>query len=105
MCVGNFGEGGDESGIDDVLVGYVGEDTEGSYGGYRKHFVTMFFCSDSMHAKEEAESEMVNTLARWWGLLSPTISTAAYLVASMLPILASFENSGIACESLRRCII
>lgn len=41
MCVGDFGEGGDESGIDDVFVDYVGENTEGGYEGYRKHLGTI----------------------------------------------------------------
>lgn len=37
MCVGDFGEWGDEGGIDDIFVEYNGDDTEGDYGGYRKH--------------------------------------------------------------------
>ena len=31
MCIGNFGERGYESGIDDVFVDYIGEDTEYGY--------------------------------------------------------------------------
>ena len=38
MCVGEFGEGGDESGIDDVSVKYEAKGREGGYDGYRKHF-------------------------------------------------------------------
>lgn len=41
MCVGEFGEGGDESGIDDVSVNYEAESREGGYDGYRKHFGTI----------------------------------------------------------------
>lgn len=43
MCVGDFGEGGDEGGVDDVLVDYIGNDTEGDYGGYRKHVGMILF--------------------------------------------------------------
>lgn len=43
MCVGDFGEGGDEGGVDDVLVDYIGNDTDGDYGGYRKHIGMILF--------------------------------------------------------------
>lgn len=34
MCVGDFGEGGDEGGMDDVFVKYVRDNTKGGYGAY-----------------------------------------------------------------------
>ena len=33
MCVGDFREWGDECGIEDEFVYYIGDDTEGDYGG------------------------------------------------------------------------
>lgn len=45
MCAGDFGEGGDEGGIDDVFVYYVGDYTNGGYGGYRKHLGMILFAS------------------------------------------------------------
>ena len=37
MCVGDFGERGDACGIDDILVYYIGDYTNGSHGSYGKH--------------------------------------------------------------------
>ena len=37
MCVGDFGEWGDEGGVDDISVDYEKDDTESDYRCYRKH--------------------------------------------------------------------
>ena len=43
MCVGDFGERGYESGMEDIFVDKRGHDTEGGYGAYRKHLVQVPF--------------------------------------------------------------
>ncbi len=58
MCVGDFGEGGDEGRMDDVFVDYIGDNTEGGYGGYRKHLGTVHLYSSSIQLRGEIGKEM-----------------------------------------------
>ena len=83
MCVGDFGERGDESRIEDVLVDYVGDKAEASYGGYGKH-LRNDFCVLSAHTnltfkvnsqvfeREEKYHKFVSVIVGL--LLSPTLS-------------------------------
>lgn len=67
MCVGDFGEGGDEGRVDDVFVDYIGENTESGYGGYRKHLGIVLFAQFNILEpmfKGRRRSGIVNS-SRW----------------------------------------
>lgn len=92
MCIGDFRERGDEGGIDNVLVYYIGDYTNGSYGGYGKHLATILFariqCLSLLihiwNVEGKKPNEIVNS-SLWGWFLSPTITATGGMIGGVKP--------------------